>query len=133
MQAESLPSSRQGNGNSYGGVWRRPCSFAAVALSAALLLSGCMGSDRAEKPEIEGNPEAAAAKISPETIELVQTALDEGRLGDAEAAPKGVKPASPVGPVAERDVYYPGSEALGPDEMRVVACGTGMPNASLPG
>ena len=30
---------------------------------------------------------------------------------------------------AELDVYYPGSEALGPDEMRVVACGTGMPNA----
>jgi len=31
--------------------------------------------------------------------------------------------------VAERDVYYPGTEALAPDEMRVVACGTGMPNA----
>ena len=29
----------------------------------------------------------------------------------------------------ERDVYYPGSEDLAPDEMRVVACGTGMPNA----
>lgn len=29
----------------------------------------------------------------------------------------------------EREVYYPGSEELGPDEMRVVACGTGMPNA----
>ena len=29
----------------------------------------------------------------------------------------------------ERDVYYPGSEDLKPDEMRVVACGTGMPNA----
>jgi ribonuclease Z len=28
-----------------------------------------------------------------------------------------------------RDVYYPGSEELKPDEMRVVACGTGMPNA----
>jgi ribonuclease Z len=36
---------------------------------------------------------------------------------------------SPVKPVAERDVYYPGSEALGSDEMRIVACGTGMPNA----
>ncbi len=29
----------------------------------------------------------------------------------------------------ERDVYYPGTEELGPDEMRVVALGTGMPNA----
>ncbi len=36
---------------------------------------------------------------------------------------------SPVRALSERDVYYPGSEDLGPDEMRVVACGTGMPNA----
>ena len=27
----------------------------------------------------------------------------------------------------ERDVYYPNSESLKPDEMRVIACGTGMP------
>jgi ribonuclease Z len=32
-------------------------------------------------------------------------------------------------PVADRDVYYPGTEDLKSDEMRVVACGTGMPNA----
>ena len=44
-------------------------------------------------------------------------------LGAKQAAPS----ASPVEPVAERDVYYPGTEALGPDEMRVVALGTGMP------
>jgi ribonuclease Z len=36
---------------------------------------------------------------------------------------------SPVKALAERDVYYPGSEDLAPDEMRVIACGTGMPNA----
>jgi len=29
----------------------------------------------------------------------------------------------------ERDVYYPGTEELGVNEMRVVALGTGMPNA----
>ena len=28
-----------------------------------------------------------------------------------------------------REVYYPATEPLGPDEMRVVALGTGMPNA----
>ena len=28
----------------------------------------------------------------------------------------------------DRDVYYPGSEDIGADEMRVVACGTGMPS-----
>jgi ribonuclease Z len=38
-------------------------------------------------------------------------------------------PASPVKALADRDVYYPGSEDLAPDEMRVIACGTGMPNA----
>jgi len=36
---------------------------------------------------------------------------------------------SPVKALSEQDVYYPGTEDLAPDEMRVVACGTGMPNA----
>ena len=36
---------------------------------------------------------------------------------------------SPIRALSERDVYYPGSEDLAPDEMRIVACGTGMPNA----
>ncbi|MHC4234939.1 MAG: guanitoxin biosynthesis MBL fold metallo-hydrolase GntH [Planctomycetota bacterium] len=35
----------------------------------------------------------------------------------------------PTGTVEDRDVYYPGTEALASDEMRVTACGTGMPNA----
>ncbi len=37
--------------------------------------------------------------------------------------------AASVMPLSEQDVYYPGTEALAPDEMRVIACGTGMPNA----
>ncbi len=37
--------------------------------------------------------------------------------------------ASPVNSNENRDVYFPGSEDLGPDEMRLVACGTGMPTA----
>jgi ribonuclease Z len=32
-------------------------------------------------------------------------------------------------PASELDVYYPGTEDLQPDEMRVVALGTGMPSA----
>ena len=36
---------------------------------------------------------------------------------------------SPVKALAEHDVYYPGAEDIAPDEMRVTACGTGMPNA----
>jgi ribonuclease Z len=45
----------------------------------------------------------------------------------AESPPK----ASPVKARA-RDFYAPNSEDLGPDEMRVIACGTGMPT-SRPG
>ena len=37
--------------------------------------------------------------------------------------------ASPVKALSDREVYYPGTEDLAPDEMRVTACGTGMPNA----
>ena len=37
------------------------------------------------------------------------------------------EPPSPTKAVAERDTYYPNTETLGPNEMRVVACGTGMP------
>ena len=36
---------------------------------------------------------------------------------------------SPVKALTEQDIYYPGTEDLAPDEMRVVACGTGMPNS----
>ena len=44
-------------------------------------------------------------------------------------APDATAKSSPVKALAEREVYYPGTEDLAPDEMRVVACGTGMPNA----
>ncbi len=45
---------------------------------------------------------------------------------EAKASPPAL---SPVKPLSDRDVYYPGTEELAPDEMRVTACGTGMPNA----
>lgn len=44
----------------------------------------------------------------------------------ANAAASG-SPFSPTLPIEPRGVYYPGTEALGADEMRVVALGTGMP------
>ncbi|MEE9213381.1 MAG: hypothetical protein V3U54_01110, partial [Thermodesulfobacteriota bacterium] len=47
----------------------------------------------------------------------------------AEAAKKNKSTSSPVKALSDRDVYYPGSEDIKPDEMRVIACGTGMPNA----
>jgi len=45
-------------------------------------------------------------------------------------AQDGEKPkVTPTGELRDPNVYYPGTEALAPDEMRVVACGTGMPTA----
>jgi ribonuclease Z len=38
---------------------------------------------------------------------------------------------SPTKPYPSHDVYYPGTEELGPDEMRVIACGSGMPMPRL--
>ncbi len=35
----------------------------------------------------------------------------------------------PTAAVSERDVYFPGTEQLAPDEMRIISCGTGMPSA----
>jgi len=52
----------------------------------------------------------------------------EGRtslVNESFAAEKSTE-VSPVLP-RERDVYYPNSEVLAEDEMRVIACGTGMP------
>ncbi|WP_422040662.1 guanitoxin biosynthesis MBL fold metallo-hydrolase GntH [Roseibium sp.] len=42
------------------------------------------------------------------------------------SGPVQAQPSS-TGVIAERGVYYPGTEALAEDEMRVTACGTGMP------
>ena len=36
---------------------------------------------------------------------------------------------SPTKALPERDTYFPGTEDLLPDEMRITACGTGMPSA----
>jgi ribonuclease Z len=41
----------------------------------------------------------------------------------------GGKVTSPTGIAPNRYVYYPGTEELGADEIRVIACGTGMPTA----
>ena len=35
---------------------------------------------------------------------------------------------SPTKARSDRDVYYPATEDLAPDEMRIVALGTGMPS-----
>jgi ribonuclease Z len=45
----------------------------------------------------------------------------------AEAAGGAVK--SPTGTAPDRYVYFPGTEELGKDEIRLIALGTGMPSA----
>ena len=50
-------------------------------------------------------------------------------LPEVQAA--GGKVKSPTSAAPERYAYYPGTEELRPDEMRVTACGTGMPAARL--
>jgi len=46
---------------------------------------------------------------------------------EAEAA--GGKVTDPKGTAPDRYVYYPGTESLGNNEIRLIACGTGMPGA----
>jgi ribonuclease Z len=38
---------------------------------------------------------------------------------------------SPTKPNPSHTVYFPGTEELAPDEMRVIACGSGMPMPRL--
>ena len=47
--------------------------------------------------------------------------------GSAMAAGGAVK--SPTGTAPDRYVYYPGTEELSKDEIRLFACGTGLPAA----
>ena len=54
------------------------------------------------------------------------------RLRDARAeATPSTGGWSPTQPYPTHEVYYPGTEALVPDEMRVIACGSGMPMPRL--
>jgi ribonuclease Z len=49
-----------------------------------------------------------------------------GRVGDGALDAQSAQDISPT-QAMERDYYVPNSEDLRPDEMRVIACGTGMP------
>ena len=54
------------------------------------------------------------------TVGLLAALTLSGNLQVAEAQAKR----SPTKAVPELDVYYPGTEPLGADEIRVIACGT---------
>jgi ribonuclease Z len=58
-------------------------------------------------------------------------AVAVGYIVDRPLPAEGKPPAdiSPVKAMPARDTYFPGTEDLAPDEMRIVALGTGMPSA----
>ncbi len=47
----------------------------------------------------------------------------------AQEASQRARAADPTGTVANPYIYYPGTEPLDKDEVRIIACGTGMPAA----
>ena len=62
-------------------------------------------------------------------VEAVGQALDRLFIPTSAQAQESKPTFSPVKALQNRETYYPGTEDLGPDEMRVTACGTGMPSA----
>ena len=54
-------------------------------------------------------------------------ANDERLISDANAAAETAEPLVSPTKARELDFYVPNTEDLAPDEMRVIACGTGMP------
>lgn len=64
---------------------------------------------------------------------VIGVGLQDDLFGEADPASRaeaaGGRVTSPTGTAPKRYVYYPGTEALQPDEIRIVACGTGMPSA----
>ena len=58
-----------------------------------------------------------------------QSHTDFGPLAQAMAADQQKRNITPTGKLKDPNVYFPGTEPLAPDEMRVVSCGTGMPTA----
>jgi ribonuclease Z len=90
----------------------------AICVGLSLDILGCTPpkSDAESQPPTEQEePAANSAETDPEQD---QAKADTGATGKY----------SPVKARA-RDFYAPNSEDLGPDEMRLIACGTGMPTA----
>ncbi len=94
--------------------------FVIVALMAGVVgyMLGSTNSDRAKQSKARAAQVNAVARNDQPSKEPDQTDQDGG------AAAKY----SPV-KARVRDFYTPNSEDLGPDEMRLIACGTGMPTA----
>jgi ribonuclease Z len=81
---------------------------------------------------------AAASFLALTMFAIYTKGLFDGQAGKgltiiatAEANKKDANPVniSPTKALTKRDTYFPGTEDLKPDEMRIVALGTGMPSA----
>jgi hypothetical protein len=64
-------------------------------------------------------------------IVAIVVVLSVGYLIGRSSAADGLADAQEISPTEarDRDFYAPNSEDLAPDEMRLIACGTGMPTA----
>ncbi|MDP6553528.1 MAG: guanitoxin biosynthesis MBL fold metallo-hydrolase GntH [Pirellulaceae bacterium] len=64
-------------------------------------------------------------------IFVIQDRSQTPLIKSASAQQRGSQPSriSPTKALADRDIYFPGTEDLKPDEMRITALGTGMPSA----
>ncbi len=63
------------------------------------------------------------------TLVAIAVGLFIGTAIDRDATAAGGPVANPNGVAPDRYAYYPGTEELGPEEIRVIAAGTGMPSA----
>ncbi len=68
-----------------------------------------------------------SAQQTPPTARAAETALETQNNSSPQQAAQSEPTVSPVKARPSRDTYYPNTEDLAADEMRVVACGTGMP------
>ena len=81
-----------------------------------------------KRPVLSGYLGRIAPVVGLGAILMISMAPAEAQSNSATAqSGKAVRTATGV--VPELDVYYPGTEAIAPDEMRIVALGTGMPSA----
>ena len=61
---------------------------------------------------------AAGLYLANSNVELISPVVAKSHMEEPMISPTEAR---------ERDFYAPNSETLAPDEMRVIACGTGMP------
>jgi len=81
-----------------------------------------------KKSVIVGYFSSIASVIGVGAIMMISNPEAEAQSGLIAAA-SSTAVRTPTGIVPELDVYYPGTEAIAPNEMRIVALGTGMPSA----